>query len=83
MIISGTIDGGKNYLLKGSNSNPGLVPSLQKRMVQWLGTFKVMANISHFRYSNGMLVYLSIHFSRSILGFTVNNPFFGVNSARE
>ena len=60
VIVSGTIDGGKNYLLKGSNSVPGLIPSLQRRMIQWLGTLKVLANFSHLRYANGILIYLRI-----------------------
>ena len=55
IIVSGTVDGGKNYLLKGSNSMPGLIPTLQKRMVQMAGEMKMSFKVSHLRYSDSIL----------------------------
>lgn len=54
IMIAGTVDGGKNYLLKGSNSIPGIIPALQKRMVQLAGESKLSSRISHLRYCDGM-----------------------------
>ncbi|KNB44699.1 hypothetical protein JH06_1579 [Blastocystis sp. subtype 4] len=53
IVVTGTVDGGKNYLLKGSNSIPGIVPTFQKRLVQLAGDLKLSSRLSYVRYCDG------------------------------
>lgn len=55
IVVTGTVDGGKNYLLKGSNSMPGIVPTFQKRLVQLAGELKLSSRLSCIRYCDGFV----------------------------
>ena len=68
IVVTGTVDGGKNYLLKGSNSIPGIVPTLQKRLVQLAGDLKLSSRLSYVRYCDGLISVILV-IARGILGY--------------
>ena len=68
IVVTGTVDGGKNYLLKGSNSIPGIVPTFQKRLVQLAGDLKLSSRLSYVRYCDGLISVILV-IVRGILGY--------------
>ena len=44
------------YLLKGSNSTPGIVYSIQKRLASLSAEMKITAKMSYIRYANGTII---------------------------
>ena len=54
VIVAGSEDSGKNYLIKGNNSTPGIIPSIEKRLAV-LGTeLTLSSKVSYLRYSNSI-----------------------------
>lgn len=58
VVVVGSVDSGIKYLMKGSNSTPGIVSSIQKRLAALSADMKITAKMSYIRYSNGMSIFL-------------------------
>jgi hypothetical protein len=54
VTVVGNSTGGKNYLLKGSNSSPGIIPSIEKRIVSLSSELKFSAKVSYIRFVNSI-----------------------------
>ena len=58
VFVVGSLDSGMKYLLKGSNSTPGIVYSIQKRLASLSAEMKITAKMSYIRYSNGTIIWI-------------------------
>lgn len=53
IVVAGSADSGIKYLMKGSNSTPGIVSSIEKRLASLSGDMKITAKMSYIRYCDG------------------------------
>lgn len=51
VVVLGHEDSGTKYLMKGSNSNPGIVSSIEKRLASLSAEMKITAKMSYIRYA--------------------------------
>lgn len=50
VVVAGTEDSGKKYLIKGSNSTPGIIPFLEKRLAALGAELVLTSKVSYLRY---------------------------------
>lgn len=56
VVIAGTEESGKNYLMKGSNSTPGIIPFLEKRLAILGAELTLSSKISYLQYYKRILL---------------------------
>lgn len=60
ILVVGGVESGIKYLMKGSNSTPGIISSIQKRLATLSAEMKISAKVSYMRYDMGIDVYINI-----------------------
>ena len=59
VVVAGTEESGKNYLIKGSNSTPGIIPFLEKRLATLGAELALTSKVSYLRYHKRIFIYIS------------------------
>lgn len=60
ILVVGGVESGIKYLMKGSNSTPGIISSIQKRLATLSAEMKISAKVSYMRYDMGIDVSINI-----------------------
>ena len=60
VVVAGTEESGKKYLIRGSNSTPGIIPFLEKRLATLGAELALTSKVSYLRYYKRIAISISL-----------------------
>ena len=60
VVVAGTEESGKKYLIRGSNSTPGIIPFLEKRLATLGAELALTSKVSYLRYYKRIVISISL-----------------------